>query len=222
MIEFKHIQKKYKKIILQDISFKVEKGEGIAIIGANGCGKSTLLSIIAGMSRADKGEIIYNNKNIINSRSAIRSIIGFVPQYNPLIEELSVKDNLGLWLSSNNLSLRDKTCIELLNMLEINQYINKKTTELSGGMKRRVSLAVALANKPKLLLLDEPTTALDLPARRQIRNYIAQYIKNGGTAVIATHDIEEIRLCSRLLIIKNGKAVQAEPDISQAQLEAML
>lgn len=222
MIEFKHIQKKYKKIILQDISFKVEKGECIAIIGANGCGKSTLLSIIAGMSRADKGEIIYNNKNIINSRSAIRSIIGFVPQYNPLIEELSVKDNLGLWLGSNKLSLRDKTCIEILNMLEINQYINKKTAELSGGMKRRVSLAVALANKPKLLLLDEPTTALDLPARRQIRNYIAQYIKNGGTAVIATHDIEEIRLCSRLLIIKNGKVVQAESNISQAQLEAML
>lgn len=222
MLEFKNIQKKYKKIILNNISFRVEKGDCIGIIGANGCGKSTLLNIIAGICRAEGGDIIYKGKSIVNNKAALRQATGFVPQHNPLIGELSVKDNLGLWLAGKGLSLRDKSCVELLNMLGINEYINKRADSLSGGMKRRVSLAVALAGSPDLLLLDEPGTALDLPARRQIRNYIEQYIKLGGTVLIATHDMEEIKLCSRLLIIKNGEIKEINTDVSQAQLEAML
>lgn len=222
MIEFKHIHKKYKKIVLNDISFSIEKGECVGILGANGCGKSTLLAIISGLTKADKGEIIYNNTNLLRNKRLLNELIGFVPQYNPLIEELSVRDNLKLWLCANNLSLKNKDVNNIINRFGINEFIDKRVSQLSGGMKRRVSIAIALFSRPELLLLDEPATALDLPAKKEIRNYISDYIKNGGTVIMTTHDMSEISLCTRLLIIKNGKISQLPTAVSQQQLEAML
>ncbi len=222
MIEIKNIHKKYKKTVLEDISFNVEKGQCIGIVGANGCGKSTLLSIMAGILQADDGEMLVQGKNILNKKRVLKNLVGFVPQYNPLIEELSVKDNLRLWFSQSGVSLKESAKNGIVKTLGINEYINKPVSKLSGGMKRRVSIAAALADNPPLLILDEPGTALDLVARGEIREYIKWYIKNGGTVVMTTHEESEMAICTRKLMMKNGRIEELPADITTDKLEKLL
>ena len=208
MIEVKNISKRYRNTVLDDISFTAEKGQCIGIIGANGCGKTTLLSIMAGVNKAQSGKIYYNNE-LADRKSVFKKYIAYVPQENPLIDELTTKDNLLLWLGSNR-KIKDGFENGVLKDLGIDEFLNKQVNELSGGMKRRLIIGISLSNNAPIMLLDEPGSALDIYGKQEVNSYISNYVKNGGTVVMSTHDRDEIDLCTKLYKIEDGILKECE------------
>ena len=208
MIEVKNISKRYRNTVLDDISFTAEKGQCIGIIGANGCGKTTLLSIMAGVNKTQSGKIYYNNE-LADRKSVFKKYIAYVPQENPLIDELTTKDNLLLWLGSNR-KIKDGFENGVLKDLGIDEFLNKQVNELSGGMKRRLSIGISLSNNAPIMLLDEPGSALDIYGKQEVNSYILNYVKNGGTVVMSTHDRDEIDLCTKLYKIEDGILKECE------------
>lgn len=208
MIEVKNISKRYRNTVLDNISFTAEKGQCIGIIGANGCGKTTLLSIMAGVNKAQSGKIYYNNE-LADKKSVFKKYIAYVPQENPLIDELTTKDNLLLWLGSNK-KIKDGFENGVLKDLGIDEFLNKQVNELSGGMKRRLSIGISLSNNAPIMLLDEPASALDIYGKQEVNSYILNYVKNGGTVVMSTHDRDEIDLCTKLYKIEDGILKECE------------
>ena len=208
MIEVKNISKRYRNTVLDDISFTAEKGQCIGIIRANGCGKTTLLSIMAGVNKAQSGKIYYNNE-LADRKSVFKKYIAYVPQENPLIDELTTKDNLLLWLGSNR-KIKDGFENGVLKDLGIDEFLNKQVNELSGGMKRRLSIGISLSNNAPIMLLDEPGSALDIYGKQEVNSYISNYVKNGGTVVMSTHDRDEIDLCTKLYKIEDGILKECE------------
>ena len=208
MIEVKNISKRSRNTVLDDISFTAEKGQCIGIIGANGCGKTTLLSIMAGVNKAQSGKIYYNNE-LADRKSVFKKYIAYVPQENPLIDELTTKDNLLLWLGSNR-KIKDGFENGVLKDLGIDEFLNKQVNELSGGMKRRLSIGISLSNNAPIMLLDEPGSALDIYGKQEVNSYISNYVKNGGTVVMSTHDRDEIDLCNKLYKIEDGILKECE------------
>lgn len=208
MIEVKNISKRYRNTVLEDISFTAEKGQCIGIIGANSCGKTTLLSIMAGVNKAQSGKIYYNNE-LADMKSVFKKYIAYVPQENPLIDELTTKDNLLLWLGSNR-KIKDGFENGVLKDLGIDEFLNKQVNELSGGMKRRLSIGISLSNNAPIMLLDEPGSALDIYGKQEVNSYISNYVKNGGTVVMSTHDRDEIDLCTKLYKIEDGILKECE------------
>lgn len=204
MVEISHLRKKYgKKVILKDISFRAECGERVGIVGKNGCGKSTLMRILAGIMKPDAGEILYFGKDALRKRKTFRKFCGYVPQENPLMEELSVKDNLRLWGKTEGETLR-----VLTELLQLQDIMNMPVEKLSGGMKRRVSIACALMNMPPVILMDEPTTALDLYYKESIHRWMERYQKMNGIIIMTTHDEQEIMECDRCLVMKDGEMIE--------------
>lgn len=202
-MKISNIKKAYgKKSVLKNISFEAEDGSCIGILGGNGCGKSTLLNILAGIIKADGGEFTYKFENMFTCANK-SNIIGFVPQAAPLFDELSAYDNLSLWYEKEELkkSLTDG----VLAMLGVDKFIKVPVCKMSGGMKKRVAIGCAMATKPKILLLDEPSAALDLVCKELIIRYLEEFKKDGGIIIVATHDIQELPLCDKLYIMKDGE-----------------
>lgn len=201
MINVSGLKKKYgKQTVLEDISFSANCGEKVVIVGMNGCGKSTLMQILAGVMKADAGSVSFFGNEAIGNMKVFRSFCGYVPQDNPLMEELTVKDNLLLWKGRDN-SVRDM----IISQFELKDILGKRVSELSGGMKRRLSIACALLKWPPILLLDEPTTALDLYYKNSIGQWINEYCKMNGIVIMTTHDESEILSADRCLFMENGK-----------------
>ncbi|MBR3994835.1 MAG: ABC transporter ATP-binding protein [Clostridia bacterium] len=202
-MEIKNIKKSYgKKLVLKDINLDLKKGQCIGILGGNGSGKSTLLNILAGVQRCDAGNFMFNNKDLL-SDSVLRSqVVGFVPQSPPLIDELSAKDNLRLWYTHKE--MKQSLSGGVLDLLGINDFIKTTVSKMSGGMKKRLAVGCAVAHNPEILLLDEPSAALDLVCKKSIYDYIKSFKNNGGTVIMATHDVQELSLCDNLYILGDG------------------
>ena len=203
MFEIKGIEKSYgKHQVLQGVSFTVEPGEIIGILGANGSGKSTLLSILAGLQRQNGGFFCMGGKDLIGDSKLKNQQIAFVPQENPLIEELNAWDNLRMWYDKATLEKELKNGV--LKLLGVDEFLKVPVRKMSGGMKKRLTIACAMKGGPKLMLLDEPTAALDLVCRNKIYDYFEQFRSEGGSIIVATHELQEIELCDRCFILKNG------------------
>ncbi len=208
-ITVKDIYKKYgKKEVLKGISFSAVSGECIGILGDNGCGKSTLFSILAGIQSADGGEFLLNGKDLLKNPRFRRKYVGYVPQGTPLIEELTAKDNLLLWYDKKSMEKELENGV--LKMLGIDKFIKVPVSKMSGGMKKRLSIGCAVADKPPILLLDEPMSALDLSCKKEIFKYIENQKKAGGIVLLVTHDILELRLCDACYTVKDGMLVPTE------------
>ncbi len=202
-IEVKSIAKKYKgKRVLRDISFTAEEGKCIGILGANGSGKSTLLSILAGIQSADKGEFFCDGVELLHNAKRRSQVVGYVPQGTPLIEELTAKDNLRLWYDAESMARELEDGV--LKLLGVGEFLKVPVTKMSGGMKKRLSIGCAMAAKPPILLLDEPTAALDLACKESIASYLRHYKQEGGILLLTTHDVMELNLCDEWYIIKDG------------------
>ena len=211
MLEIRQICKSFgRQQVLKDVNMTVQDGECVGIAGANGAGKSTLLEIIAGGIRPDAGEIYLNGEPV--SGAALAAGIGFVPQENPLFEELSVKDNLELWYEGKKDVIERDMEEGTLSVLGISSFYNKRVSRLSGGMKKRLSIACALAGEPELLVLDEPGAALDIEAKSAIIRYLKEYAGEGHSVVIASHEIPELKMCDRLYGIKNSGTITDDID----------
>ena len=193
-----------KKTILADLSLQVKQGTCVGIVGANGCGKSTLLSILSGILIPSSGSYFIQNQDVIKHPKLINQSIGYVPQENPLIPELTVKDNLSLWYAGSPFSFSQDLKSGILPQLQINSFLHMPVYKLSGGMKKRVSIALALVNHPAMLILDEPSAALDLICKKEIHEYLSSYLKTGGTILFTTHEESELDLCNVLYVLRNG------------------
>jgi len=202
-INIEHISKSYrKKQVLRDISFTAEAGTCIGILGSNGSGKSTLLSILAGVLGRDSGRFLLDGRDLFQDRKLRSQLVGYVPQGTPLIEELTAWDNLLLWYDRD--TLRQELESGVLHLLGIHEFLKVPVSKMSGGMKKRLSIGCAVADRPPVLLLDEPTAALDLACKQSIAQYLRRYKASGGILLLTTHDVLELELCDRWYIIKNG------------------
>lgn len=202
-IAVNHIAKKYRgKVVLRDVSFEASDGMCIGILGSNGSGKSTLLSILAGIQRPDGGRFLCDGKDLLKDGKTRSARVGYVPQGTALIPELTGWDNLLLWYDKKD--LQQQLTKGVLRLLEVEEFLHKPVCKLSGGMKKRLSIGCSMARCPQLLLLDEPTAALDLACKQTIGNYLRAYKKAGGILVLITHDPEELSLCDAWYILKDG------------------
>ena len=191
MIEIKRIR-----------NLDVQEGSCVGILGGNGSGKSTLLSILAGVQKADNGSFLWGGADLFKNEKIREEILGYVPQGNPLMEELTAWDNLRLWYEKDE--LKKELDGGVLDMLGIPDFLKVPVRKMSGGMKKRLSIGCSVANHPKLLLLDEPSAALDLICKERIGNYLKDFKAQGGSIILATHDVQEIELCDIWYILKNG------------------
>ena len=206
-----HIKKQYKnKVILNDITFQAEAGQCIGILGSNGSGKSTLLNILAGIIDAECGKFLYEGYDLLKDTKKRSKLVGFVPQSAPLLEELSARDNLSLWYEPSD--LKRELSGGVLHMLGIGDFIKTPVYKMSGGMKKRLSIGCSVAHSPKVLLLDEPSAALDLICKEKISDYLSKFKTSGGIIILATHDLQELPLCDKLYILKNGHLIPYEFD----------
>ena len=207
IMEVKEISKKYgKKQVLDSVSINVSKGECVGIIGVNGCGKSTLLSILSGSMKADKGKVFINGIDTGKKSGIFDEVIGYVPQENPLMLKLTVLDNLKFWYCDSARNLNDDLTNGIISYFGLNEYIYTRADKLSGGMKKRLSIVCALAKNPEILILDEPGAALDIVCKSDIKKYLKDYMRNGGTVIITSHEEGELSLCDRMYLLKDGKA----------------
>lgn len=210
-IEIKNISKKFKrKQVLRDITLTAESGSCIGILGSNGSGKSTLLSILAGIQNCDGGSFICEGENLLKNSRKRSQLVGYVPQGTPLIEELSAKDNLLLWYDRTTMKRELEDGV--LGLLGIGDFLNVTVSKMSGGMKKRLSIGCAMSTHPPILLLDEPTAALDLVCKQNIAEYLRHYKENGGILFLTTHDVMELNLCDTWYIIQDGVLVPFQYD----------
>ncbi len=204
MLKVSNIKKRYgRKTVLDNVSFEAACGERVAVIGRNGCGKTTLMQILAGILKPDDGELCYFGKNPRSRKEYFRKYCGYVPQELPLMEELSVRDNLRLWGVD-----RTKDSQEIIRQFELQNMMKTTVSKLSGGMKRRLSIACALAGWPPILLMDEPTTALDLYYKENIGNWMQNFCTMNGIIIMTTHDEKEILSCDRCLLMQEGRLTE--------------
>jgi len=199
-----------KQPLLNKINLSINSGDFIGIIGANGCGKSTLLSIIAGTKKFKYGMLTFNGYQLLSSPTLYTKNIGYLPQSNPLIPELSVYENLKFWYKGKTSSFQ-KDILENLPIPEIKSYLKVPIRKLSGGIKRKVALCCALINSPSLLILDEPGSSLDMIGKQEIFSYLKTYSKNGGTILLTTHEEKELVSCTKLFSLQNATLTQINP-----------
>ena len=211
-IEIKNLSKNYNNILaVKNISFKINKGSIVGLLGPNGCGKTTTIGMILGLIKPTSGTVFINGQNIENenNRTTILEKVNFISPYVELPKKLTVEENLkvyGKLYGVNNLKDKISDLMKQLNLLEFNK---RKTGELSSGQKNRVSLAKALINDPEILLLDEPTASLDPDVGDFIRTYLEDFAsKKNTTILLASHNMNEVeRLCNEVLMMKNGKII---------------
>ncbi len=210
-IHIKNLSKKFNQIYaVNNINLSISTNKTVGLLGPNGCGKTTSIGMMLGLIKPTSGDIIIQNKNINTfERNELLSIMNFASPYVELPKKLSVKQNLEIYgrlYGVKNLSLRVNELAEDLNLKD---FLNKKTGELSSGQKNRVSLAKSLINKPEILLLDEPTASLDPDTGDYVRSYVQSYkSKNKVTILLASHNMAEVeRLCDSVIMMKKGKII---------------
>ena len=211
VIEIKNLRKTFKDVkAVDDLSFRVEKGELFAFLGVNGAGKSTTINIISGILTKDSGEVIVCGEDIDRNPDVIKSKIGIVFQGSVLDKRLSAYDNLKSRASLYGIFGADfnKRLGELDALLGLKDILKRPLNKLSGGQKRRVDIARALIHNPELLILDEPTTGLDPQTRQTVWNVIEQLRKEHGlTVFLTTHYMEEAAVADYVVILDGGKKV---------------
>jgi len=201
MIKISNVNKTYgKHTILKDVSMEIKPGEIVALVGKNGCGKSTLIQILCGILKPDTAEISYWDKNPLENKKLFKEYIGYVPQDTPLLEELSVKDNLKFWAAGAS-----EVDSGVIAQFELSEILNKKTKDLSGGMKRRLAIACTLQRKNKCIVLDEPTSALDIYYQNGIVEWMKAYSDDGGIIIMSTHNESEIAVADVVYILNEGE-----------------
>ena len=211
-IEMKHSYKRYKTgdveiIANNDITFEIEKGELVIILGSSGAGKSTVLNILGGMDTNDEGKVIIDGKDISNYNAKQltayrRDDVGFVFQFYNLVSNLTAKENVEL---ASEIVADAKDAEQTLIDVGLGKRINNFPAQLSGGEQQRVAIARAVAKSPKILLCDEPTGALDSKTSRDVLGFLKQLNGEGNTIVMITHNEELAQMAGRIIRIEDGR-----------------
>jgi iron(III) transport system ATP-binding protein len=210
MLKLQNIGKEFNhKVVIDDISFEINEGEIVSLLGPSGSGKTTLLNIILGLTKLDKGKIIFNDIDLSNVSMNKRGF-NIVFQDYALFPNLNAYENIVYGLKNKKEAMPEKELNDYIEFLELQPHLTKKISELSGGQKQRVALARTLVTKPKILLMDEPLSALDGVIKESIKERIKSIAKEFKlTTIIVTHDPEEaLTMSDKILIIDQGKIAQ--------------
>lgn len=206
MLHIENLHKTYgNRQVLHNLNIEILTSEIYGLLGPNGAGKTTTINIICNLLKADSGKVTINNQPVSD---ATKSLIGVAPQENLLYKSLSCQENLDFFariygLRGKHLRQQIQKCLEAVNLLD---RATSPVETLSGGMQRRLNIAVALVHQPKLVILDEPTTGLDIEARYEIWELIKDLKNQGITILLTTHLLDEAeRLCQRIGILKDGR-----------------
>ena len=231
LFQASNLSKRYGDVaVVQDLSFGIAAGECLGVIGPNGAGKTTTIRMCLGLTVPDQGEIAALGLSMPKDALAIKAQVGVVTQFDTLDPDFSCAENLlvyGRYFGMKDAQIRERIP-RLLEFAALSHKAHAKPGELSGGMRRRLSLARALVNDPKLLLLDEPTTGLDPQARHLMWERLQLLLQQGKSILLTTHFMDEAeRLCSRLLVLDHGRKIaegkprdlisqHLEPDVVEA------
>jgi ABC-2 type transport system ATP-binding protein len=215
-ISFQHVAKSYPTAkgmfqALDDVSFDVQAGEFFGLLGPNGAGKTSLISILAGLSQASQGRVSVMGHDVVSSFAAARRALGVVPQELVFDPFFSVREALRIQSGYYGVRHNDDWIDELLHNLGLSDKASANMRQLSGGMKRRVLVGLALVHKPAVLVLDEPTAGVDVELRQSLWQFVAKLNRQGTTVLLTTHYLEEAEaLCSRIAMLKQGRLVALE------------
>ena len=191
---------------LNNINLNIKKNEIVGLLGPNGAGKSTLMKSVAGVLKIETGQILFQGRDISQSPIESKKNIGFLPENNPLYQDMFVKEYLNFVANIHKIS--SKRVEEVIDLVGITPEKSKKISQLSKGYKQRVGLAQAIIHQPDLLILDEPTNGLDPNQIIEIRNLIKE-ISHEKTIILSTHIMQEVEaLCSRVILIHKGHIIQ--------------
>ena len=193
-IEVNNLAKQFKNALaVNNISFKINKGTIIGLLGPNGCGKSTTIGMMLGLIKPTSGTVVINGQNIENNRTSLLEKMNFISPYIELPKKLTVEENLKVYGRLYGVKNLEGKISEIMEKLNLTEFKKRKTGELSSGQKNRVSLAKALVNDPEILLLDEPTASLDPDVGDNIRTFIEDFAsKKGATILLASHNMNEV------------------------------
>ncbi len=215
MLKIEHLKKSYgDQPVLKDLNLNIRKGEIYALLGKNGSGKSTTIKILCNLLNADGGNILFKDKPLNNQT---KYELGIAPQEISVYNNLTFNENLRFFgslygLHAENLNQR---ILELFDIFDLHQHADKKVSELSGGWKRRINLAIAMIHNPDLLILDEPTAGLDIEIRNELWTLIEELKKQEISILLTTHLLEEAEnLCDRIGILHNG-IIHAEGTVDE-------
>lgn len=210
-ISIKNLYKKYgPRYVLEDLSFDVEKGSIYGFLGQNGAGKTTTIKILSGLSIPDDGQIIIDNMDLSLEADKIKNILGLVPQDSEFYDERTALSQMNYFARLKGLSKDEgqEQSMLLLERVGLENEMTKKVGSFSHGMKKRLSIAQALLNDPKILILDEPTNGLDPVGVRQVKQIIRDCNDNGITIFVSSHNLLEIQeICTHIGILKNGRLI---------------
>jgi ABC-2 type transport system ATP-binding protein len=207
ILEIKNISKSYGDInALTNFNVSLQKGEILGLLGPNGAGKTTLISILSGTIKEFSGTITFKGKNLFSDRK-LKNYMGIVPQDMAFYEDLNALENLLFWgglYDISRLELKQRA-LELLDLVELSTRAKEPIKNFSGGMKRRLNIAIGLIHNPGLLLLDEPTVGIDVQAKMSILDIIKNIGQKGTSVIFTTHQLAEVEsLCSRIIIMDKG------------------
>lgn len=204
-----------------NLNLEIEQGERFGLFGPNGAGKTTLMNCMTGLLQYQQGSIQLLGNEIAHHKKSVNKLFGFVPQDFSFYKELSPAENLaffGAWSGLNKAQIKNKTT-ELLEVLGLTDVRNKKVEQFSGGMKRRVNLAIAVIHNPKILFLDEPTVGVDVHTRHAIVNYLKKLSDEGTTLIYTSHQLSEAEdLCNKVALIDDGKII-AHDTLAQLMID---
>lgn len=207
-IEISNLTKKFKeKIAVNNISLKIKEGELFALLGTNGAGKTTTIKMLSTLILPTSGEVKINGLDVIKDRQKVKEILNVSPQETAIAPNLSVRENLEFMAGVYQIKNKEEKIKELISMFKLDDVLNQKVKTLSGGWQRKVSIAMALINDPKILFLDEPTLGLDVIARKELWSVIEKQ-KNKMTIILTTHYMEEAEsLSDRVGIMAGGNLI---------------
>ena len=211
IITLDNVCKNYKtKKALSNVCLQIQQGELFGLLGVNGAGKTTLIKILCGLSKKTSGTVTINNFDLDRDVNQIKRIIDISPQETAIANNLTVKENLeffaNIYNDTKTINSANHTNVidEVIETFSLHEVLSQKAKTLSGGYKRRLSIAIALISQPKILLLDEPTLGLDVFARRELWNIIKK-LRHNITIILTSHYLEEIEnLCDRIAILSDG------------------
>ncbi|MBI2665047.1 ABC transporter ATP-binding protein [Candidatus Woesearchaeota archaeon] len=210
LVEFRNVSHYFrKKVVLQDVDLRIEHHQILGIVGRSGAGKTTLFRLLLGIYLPYSGSVLLNGKTL---RQKIKQSIGFASQENSFYESLSVEENLRYFGAMYSLSRKsiEERIDYLLKFMQLQEARKTLAKNLSGGMKRRLDLALALIHDPELLILDEPTTGLDIFLNEHIWDFILKIHQLGKTIIISSHNLEEIeKYCTHVAFLAYGKVITA-------------
>lgn len=209
LIEVRNLEKSYKKNnVLKNISFNINEGENVAILGSNGAGKTTLVEILAGLNKKDKGELKFN----FDYKNTYLEKVGIQFQDSSYPPGISVKNVVDFMIDVYQIKINNSELNALFKIFAIDKFYKKRASSLSGGQQQRLNALLAIIHNPRIIFLDELSTGLDISIRTKIKEFIKEFaIENNSTLVLVSHDLGEIEyLAKRIIFLKDGKIVVNE------------